>query len=303
MFTRSLKELSPQIEASAVCVGNFDGVHLGHQEMLGQLCLLSKQKGLASVVVSFDPHPATVLWGKSVPKLLSLNQKSKLLHQYGAHHCVVLPFTQEVSELEANEFLELLLKSLKMKCLLMGENSKLGKDGKGNAETIAKLAKVLNFELQIPSLVHHENIPVSSTLLRKCIFKGDVGRAARVLGFNYRSEGRVIKGRGVGSRIGIPTANLEPLETILPARGVYVTRFICQGKSFPALTNVGFRPTFEGQEWLSVETHILDFSSDLYGEWVEIEWLERLRDEKKFSDPSELIKQIQQDIQQAKNGI
>ena len=295
-----LANQSPR-QDSILTIGVFDGVHLGHQYLLSKLAELSRKRNLSSLVVTFRQHPQQVLAPQA--KLLFLTdlaQRINLLKKAGVEKVVILSFTRELAELSAREFLGLLKKHLRMRGLVIGSDSTLGRNREANASELKELGQEMGFSLTVVPPLKIGGEVVSSTALRNALARGDMNRVAKLSGRPFGLEGEVVKGTGWGIKLGFPTANLNiNPEQALPQDGVYATWAFIDGESCQSVTNIGRRPTF-GLNEPTVEVHLLEYSGDLYGQNLRITFLERLREEKQFEDTEELKKQIIEDIRQGR---
>jgi riboflavin kinase/FMN adenylyltransferase len=286
---------------TALTIGVFDGVHLGHQLLIAKLNERAAANGLASVVVTFQHHPRLVIKPQThITRLTSLQERIRLLHSLGVEHIVPLSFTPELSQLSAREFVELLKRYQNMHALVVGPDFALGKGRKGNADVLQELGSILDFSVEVvpPAAVNGEM--VSSTAIRKALAQGDVAKASRFLGRHFTIAGAVTKGDERGRTLGFPTANIIPEQgQALPADGVYAAQAHLGEARHPAVVNIGLRPTF-GSEQRLVEAHLLDFSGNLYGQELKVELVERLRGEVRFSSAEELKAQMTRDVAQAK---
>jgi riboflavin kinase/FMN adenylyltransferase len=284
---------------SVLAIGNFDGIHLGHQAILRSTVELAHALDAVSTVLTFDPSPRKVLYPESAPLRLSTNaQRMEWFNVLGLEAVVVLPFTLELARLSPSEFAEqILVRDLHVKAVLVGENFRFGHKQAGNVKLLTELGKKHGFNVVIVPPVVYRGEVVSSTIIRREIAEGDVSHAARVLGRPFALTGEVVSGTGTGRRFTFPTLNLFPEQELLPARGVYITRACVEGESCShrSVTNIGTRPTFNGSS-LSVETHLLDAQLDETPKRLEVRFWKRLREEKKFSGPEELRAQIARDI-------
>ena len=279
----------------AVTIGNFDGVHRGHQLLVGTTLSFCKEHDLDSVVVTFSPHPRALFSGKHMPPLADLQTRRRLLGALGVEFLMELNFTREIAALSPEEFYLGYLAPLKMEILVVGYDFCLGKGRSGDFAALSRLGEKYGFAAhQVPPLLFEE-APISSTRIRKTIEEGDMVAARHMLGRPHTLQGMVIHGDGRGSGLGFPTANLEPAEVLLPPDGVYATRVVHRGQSYPAVTNIGFKPTFEGKG-RTIESFLLDCDINLYAERVEVQFLQRLRAEKRFASPKELVAQIDLDV-------
>lgn len=299
-ITEVLSRIKPGKD-SLLTVGVFDGVHLGHQILLSELKSRAQQQGLLSGVVTFQSHPRRLLQpSNKLPFLNDVDDRLEKIRNLGIDLVVAIPFTIETARLSARDFVALLQKYLKMKGLVVGPDFALGREREGNIAQLQQLSREMGFTLDIIKPVGIGSEVVSSTLLRNTLFQGDVRKAARLLGQPFYLKGRVIPGTHHGLDLGFPTANLEihPGQA-LPADGVYVTTTEIAGKSYNSVTNIGNRPTF-GNNPQTVETYVLDFNGDLYGQVIKVSFIERLRNEVRFKSLDELSEQIKKDVAQAR---
>jgi len=287
------------IKKSWLTIGSFDGVHRGHQKILRNLTTDAHQAGASAVVLTFYPHPAVVLGKRENGFYLTTpKEQAELLGELGADIVITHPFNKEVANTTAQDFIAALDAHLDINCLWIGYDFALGKNREGDAPTLQRLGERFGYRVKIVNPVRIDGQIVSSSRIRKAIYAGEVEQANVLLGRPYRVSGEVIHGDGRGQKIGIPTANLKVWEhRVLPKPGVYVCRARVNQETWGAVTNVGFRPTFEGQPPSpQVEAHLLDFNRVLYGEQIQLDFLVRLRDEKRFPDAQTLVKQIHEDI-------
>jgi phosphoribosyl 1,2-cyclic phosphate phosphodiesterase len=287
---------------SVLAIGNFDGIHLGHQAILRAAVLRARETGAIATALTFDPSPRKVLRPESAPPRLSTNaQRMEWFGVAGLEAAVVLPFTLELARLSPEEFVvEILVRNLHIRAILVGENFRFGHRQAGDVKHLRELGMRYGFEVVvIPPVVYKDEI-VSSTVIRREIAAGEVLHASCLLGRPFVLTGEVVSGTGTGRRFTFPTLNLAPEQELLPARGVYVTRTLLEGetKSRRSVTNVGMRPTFNGSA-LSVETHLLDFVGEVTAKRIEVRFWKRLREEKKFNGAEELRTQIELDIANA----
>lgn len=289
-------------QPSVVTLGVFDGVHRGHQSLIGRLVDQAHALRQVPVVLTFYPYPKLVLRGYQPRSYLTLPEaKARLLGALGVELVITHPFDDSVRHIRAAAFVDSLLVHLKMASLWVGADFALGYQREGNVDFLRGEAQRRGFELRVVDLMDAGGERVSSTRIRDALQTGDVAEAARLLGRPYRVAGQVAQGAGRGHTIGFPTANLDiPEEQAIPAHGVYACRALIGQVHIPAVTNIGLRPTFDGNGALTVETHLLDFSGDLYGQSIELDFIAHLRAEQKFSGPQALIDQINRDISQAR---
>jgi phosphoribosyl 1,2-cyclic phosphate phosphodiesterase len=284
---------------SVLAIGNFDGIHLGHQAILRAVTQRAAESGAVATALTFDPPPRKVLRPESAPQRLSTNaQRMEWFGVGGLEAAVVMPFTMELARLSPEDFVvEILLRHLQVRAVLVGENFRFGHRQAGDVKLLRELGMRHGFEVVvIPPVIYRGEI-VSSTTIRKAITAGDVTHAARLLGRPFVLTGEVVTGTGTGRRLTFPTLNLSTEQELLPARGVYVTRTLLAGETRTrrSVTNIGVRPTFNGSA-LAVETHLLDYFGEIKEKCIEVRFWKRLREEKKFIGPEELRTQIAKDI-------
>ncbi len=294
---RELSRVAPG-RPCAVTIGVFDGVHRGHQHLVGLLLERAHQEGLAAVAVTFNPHPRTVLRpGTAVTYLTSLEERVELLQALGLDAVAVLAFTSELAQLSARDFLSLLAEELEMKLLVVGSDFALGRNREGTVGVLRQLGRDLGFRVEVGELLTEDGEKVGSSSVRQALIAGDMEQVARLLGRPFSLRGPVVVGARRGRGIGFPTANLAlGLDRALPAFGVYVTRAYVRENAYPSCTNIGVRPTFDAEPRPTVETHILDLDEDLYGQELRVDLLHRLRGELRFDSVDGLVAQIRRDI-------
>lgn len=286
-------------DRSSVALGTFDGVHRGHQSILHTAVKCAHESDLVPVALTFDRHPMATLASRHQPPLLtSLPRKVRLMQDHGIAHVVVIRFTPEFSQMEADQFIEeILVRGLGAKAVVVGYDFRFGRQARGNPQLIAERASQHGYRLTVVPPVTHHGEPLSSTAIRSMLLQGEVARASAMLGYPFCLEGYVVHGDGRGRTIGYPTANLQVQDgLLLPADGVYAT--VINGVH-RALTVIGTRPSFDGTQ-RAVENLILDFHGDLYGKWLRVEFHERIRDIVRFSSPDQLVSQIERDIEAAR---
>jgi riboflavin kinase/FMN adenylyltransferase len=288
--------------SSVLAIGNFDGIHLGHQAILRATVDRAKILDAVSTALTFDPSPRKVLRPESAPPRLSTNaQRMEWFNVLGLEAVVVLPFTLDLARLSPEEFVEqILVRDLHVRAVLVGEDFRFGHKQAGNVKLLSELGTKHAFEVVIIPPVVYRGEVVSSTIIRREVAAGHVSHAARLLGRPFALTGEVVTGTGTGRRFTFPTLNLVVEQELLPARGVYITRtrFESETRSHRSVTNIGMRPTFNGSA-LSVETHLLDLEMETPPTRIEVRFWKRLREEKKFSGPEELRAQIALDIARA----
>ncbi len=289
---------------SVLSIGNFDGIHLGHQAILRAAVERAAETGAVATALTFDPMPRKVLKPDAAPLRISTDEQR--FHWFGKlelEAAVILAFTLELARLSPEEFVEqVLVRNLAVRTVLVGENFRFGHQQAGDVRRLQELGERFGFQVTIVRPVQHRGVVVSSTAIRQAIAKGEVTKAARLLGRPFALTGPIVPGSGTGRRFTFPTLNLVPDQELLPALGVYITRTRLDGENEtrPSVTNVGVRPTFNGSS-LTVETHLLDFSGEASAGKLELQFFRRLRAEKKFSGPEELRAQIARDISRAKH--
>ena len=302
---RSLEETPPDFGPSALTIGNFDGVHVGHRRILRRLKALADERGWKPSVLTFDPHPTRVVAPERSPRLMtSPEQRAALMAEEGILQVLILPFTPQLAQLSPETFVrQLLVERLDARAVLVGDNFRFGYRHSGDTRLLEKLGRQLGFETVIVPAVAWRGRTVSSSGIRELIQAGRVSLAARCLQHAYALQGPVVSGRGVGSKHTVPTLNLAPEAEIIPARGVYVThtRDLERGCAWESITNVGYRPTFGASDELSIETYLLAPLSGDAPRRIRVEFLWRVRDERKFETPDALRAQILKDVRVAQN--
>lgn len=300
---RSIVEIPAGFGPCVASIGNFDGVHLGHQEILSAVVREARDLGVRSVAVTFDPHPERFLRPARASRLLtSMDQRVRLLAATGIDAVVVLPFDAELASLTAEEFVRgILVEVLRVRSLHEGGNFRFGKHARAGVEELKQFGAGFGFSVRVHSPVHVRGLEVSSSAIRALLAAGDVRRARWMLGRPFSVRSTQAKGRGIGTRLLVPTVNLAPYDEQLPAFGVYVTRLTVGGRCFQAVTNAGNRPTF-GKALFAVESHILDFEPiEMDAETpIDLEFLLRLRGEIQWPSTEALKAQILKDVAKAK---
>lgn len=286
--------------ASVVTVGNLDGVHLGHRQLLAKVMEIASERKLIGTVITFDRHPRTVVSSSPVSKiriLTNLDEKVEFVKKQGIDRVIIVKFTREFSELSYEEFVEtVLVKKLNMKAMVLGHDHAFGRNRAGNIETLEKLRTKYHFELFEVGAYKKGDITVSSSLIREHLTNGRVHEATELLGRNYSLSGIVVRGDGRGAKLTFPTANISPENQakLVPAEGVYAVDCYLKSGKFRGMANIGYKPTF-GIADKTIEIHLLDFSGDIYGDRISVEFIERIRDEIKFNSKQELIEQLHKD--------
>lgn len=300
---RSLAEVPADFGPTALTIGNFDGVHYGHRQILRRLTALAHDRGWKASVLTFDPHPACVVAPERAPRLLTTPQRRvELMREENLDQVLILPFTRELARLTPEEFVrQLLVARLRARAVLVGENFRFGNQQSGNVAILAELGRKLGFETVAIPAVFCRGRAVSSSAIREAILVGRVAWAERLLQHPYCLEGAVVKGHGVGARQTVPTLNLATAAEVIPARGVYITRTTDReaARQWNSITNIGYRPTFSSAHELSIETFLLDPLEGAPPHRIRLEFLCRVRDERRFSSPEALRAQILKDVRVA----
>jgi riboflavin kinase/FMN adenylyltransferase len=297
----SLEEASGSFGPSSLTIGNFDGVHAGHARILRRVCEVARENGWKPSVLTFDPHPTRIVAPSRSPRLMTTpEQRCRLMEQEGIQQILILPFTPEVAQLPPEQFVrDVLVKALDAKAVLVGENFRFGHKHAGDTRLLKELGAQLGFRVEVLPGLTLRRAMVSSSEIRRLVESGDVSRAGRLLERPFALEGDVVRGHGVGAKQTVPTLNLSTQAEVLPATGVYVTKTQdLDGPQWPSVTNVGYRPTFGGNE-LSIETFLLAPLEGPAPKRIRVEFLRRLRDEKKFESPEQLKAQILRDVRRA----
>ena len=281
-----------------VTIGVFDGVHRGHQHLIGVLLEFARREGLASVAVTFNPHPRTVLRpGTALTYLTSLEERVELLQGQGLDSVGVLAFTSELAQLSAEDFLTLLVQELEMRLLVVGPDFALGRNRAGTIGVMREIGERLGFRVEVAPLLAEADEKVGSSAIRQALAAGDVERVGRLLGRPFSLRGPVVAGDRRGRTLGFPTANMAiGLDRALPAYGIYVTRVYVRESAYESCTSIGIRPTFDVEPRPVVETFILDFDEEIYGREMQIDLLHRLRGEERFASAEELVAQMEKDV-------
>ncbi|MGO9010227.1 MAG: riboflavin biosynthesis protein RibF [Bryobacteraceae bacterium] len=301
---RSLEEVPADFGPSALTIGNFDGVHTGHRSILRRLKQIALERGWKPSVLMFDPHPARVVAPRRAPRLMTPpERRASLMALEGIEQALILPFTTDVARLTPEQFArQIVAGRLGARAVLVGDNFRFGHDHAGNVETLRQLGELLGFETEIVPAVTRRGRPVSSSAIRGLLESGRVALAARWLERPYTLEGEVVPGRGIGSRQTVPTLNLSTAAELIPRTGVYVTRThdLEAPRAWNSVTNVGYRPTFGDSSQLSIETFLLDPLAGEALRRISVEFLWRVRDERKFTNPEALKARILRDAAAAR---
>ncbi len=288
-------------EKPVVTIGTFDGVHLGHREVISELQRFSKASGGESVVFTFYPHPRMIVSPNedSLRLITTKEEKIALFERIGIDHLVIFPFSKEFSELSYDEFVaRILVEKMKIHCLVVGYDHKFGHERKGDFQALSRLSEKLGFTVEKLDKLLVENVAVSSTHIRKALENGDVHLANEFLGYAYTLTGRVIEGNQLGRKMGFPTANIETFDNhkLVPRDGVYAVNVELNSGFYKGMLNVGTRPTVNfNVDHRSIEVHIFDFDQDIYHENVTIHFVQKIRDEQRFPNIDLLRQQLGRD--------
>jgi riboflavin kinase / FMN adenylyltransferase len=304
LLITDLKEITRPFAKSVITLGNFDGIHLGHQELVRMVIRRAQEINGRSVVVTFRPHPLKVLAPEKCPPLISIyEEKIRLLEKLGIDVLVKIPFSLRFAEMTPRDFVKTILCDLLgARDIYVGFNYRFGRGREGNTATLKEMGSEYGFSVHEVEQISFRGEAVSSSLIRKLLRDGEVEHAAQLLGRAYALTGVVIRGDGRGRTLGFPTANIAPKHEIVPSNGVYAVRLFIRDNFYDGIVNIGRRPTFN-KDTLAIEAHVFDFSEDLYGEEITIFFSRKIRKEKKFGSAEELIRQIQADILTAKAAL
>jgi len=312
-----------QLSKSSIALGFFDGVHLGHQIVIGNAVRRARELGVVPGVVTFRDHPRTLTQGAAPLLLTVIEQRLALFEKLGVEKALVLSFNEELCRLSPQEYVEdILVGAMGAKSISVGFNHHFGRDREGNPELLEALGRVHGFDVQIAQAVYMDGLEVSSSKIRECLIEGDMDLAKKLLSRPYALYGQVVEGAGRGKQVGFPTANLSHYKfQALPKTGVYAGRVTIEnGRALPCIINAGYRPTFkkmqrepelqgssdpeaEKQSEVVVEVHIFDLNQDLYGKWLDVSFHKFLRPEQKFADIDALRAQIASDCASAREFL
>jgi riboflavin kinase/FMN adenylyltransferase len=293
---RSLDRLPAELLRGAVAIGNFDGVHRGHARIVERLIAMAREVQGSAVVFTFDPHPVRLLRPEAAPPPLTWTErKAELLAELGVDRIIAYPTDEALLGLEPEAFFQQIVRQrLDARAMVEGPNFYFGRGRRGNVALLAEMCAAAGLALEIVEPLRLEGDFVSSSRVRALIQQGGVRQARAMLTQPYRIRGLVVHGERRGEKLGFPTANVDGVDTLLPAEGVYAARAFAEGKAWPAAVNVGPSPTF-GQKALRVEAHLIGFAGTLYGQPLEVEFLDRLRDVRRFASVDELAEQLRRD--------
>ena len=302
---RDFKEIPAPFAEAVVTIGNFDGVHLGHQLLFSEVVGKAYRNGGTSVVITFDPHPLKVLRPDGIKLISSTSQKIDLIRFAGIDALVIIPFDREFAKTTARDFVDtVLVNTIGVKELVVGYDYAFGRGREGNIDFLRQQGREKGFPVTVVEAHHEDGQLVSSTRIRELVMDGEMQVVRKLLGRYYQIHGEVQRGRQRGGKeVGFPTANLKISEDDLcPKKGVYVTQVLYNGKMYGSVSNIGYNPTF-GENKLVAETHIFDFDADIYGHPIKINLLRHLRGERKFNNVAELSARIRKDIETARQVL
>jgi riboflavin kinase/FMN adenylyltransferase len=307
---RGIDNLTRSFTNPVVTLGNFDGVHLGHQGIFKRVREEASKLHGEAIVITFEPHPLKVLApDKFLPLLTPFTKKMMLFEKSGIETVLCIEFSPAFSEISPSEFIRsILVEKVKVRKVIIGYNYHFGKGQKGDAQTLKDAGGIFNFEVEVVEPLKVGQTIVSSSKIRDLIQRGEVEDASRLLGRNYPVIGRVVEGAKRGGTLGFPTANLETSDELYPKTGVYAVEVTWHQQHFNGLANVGLNPTFlpertQNAKPISLEVYILNFSQNIYGDEIQVAFKKRIRDEVRFDSPARLIDQIQKDIQWAQENV
>ncbi len=287
-----------KLENAVVTSGTFDGVHIGHQQILNRLKEVALMNDGETVLITFWPHPRLVLFpDEPLFMITSIEERARILRYNGIDHLIIIPFTREFAEISSDAFIKnILVDKIGTKKLVIGYNHRFGKNRSGSFDQLKLKGPEYGFEVEEISKQMIENVSVSSTKIRHALETGDVNTANKYLGHTFNMTGTVIRGDKIGRQLGFPTANLRInfKHKLIPSEGIYAVRIYVDFKRHDGMLNIGYRPTFNGTE-KRIEVHIFDFSDDIYNKKIMVEFFERVRSEKKFNNTEELKAQLNQD--------
>jgi riboflavin kinase/FMN adenylyltransferase len=301
LLITDLNRITERFTNSVITLGNFDGIHLGHQELIRMVIRRAREINGQSMVVTFRPHPLKVLAPEKCPPLISIyEEKIQIFARLGIDVLVKIPFSLAFAEMTPRKFVkDILCDTLGAKDVFVGYNYRFGKGRDGTTETLKQMGREYGFSVQEVEQISLNGEVISSTKIRQFLKDGEVEHAARLLGRPYAITGIVIKGDSRGKVLGFPTANIASKHSIIPANGVYAVKLLARERCLDGIVNIGIRPTFDAKA-LTIEVHVFGFNEDLYGEEITLFFIRRIREEKKFATAEALIGQIARDIGIAK---
>jgi len=301
----NLHEIEKPLRDPVLTIGNFDGVHKGHLALFDKVKERAKAIGGQSVVMTFEPHPLKIMRPADGPRLIThTGQKLELIESAGIDIIVCVSFDREFAAIPARDFVkDILVQKMGIREIVVGYDYTFGHNREGDINLLREMGEELGFVVHLVGFIQIDDSLVSSTSIRRLVQEGRLEKAKVLLGRDFEVQGTVVKGQNRGARLlGFATANLNPHGELLPKRGVYAVKLVIDDTSYHGVTNVGYNPTF-GDTGLTVETHVLDFSGDLLGKTIKVQFIKRLRDEKAFNTLEELSEQIAQDVSQAKEVL
>ncbi len=300
VFT-GITSMRRKLRNPAITIGNFDGVHKGHQALFERVKQWARQVDGESAVITFNPHPLEVLFpGKTMTFITSHQQKLKLIESCGIDATIVVPFSREFSQISARRFVEdLLVGQLGVKAIVVGYDYRFGHSREGDIDFLIQMGREFGFSVDTMAGIRVDDTVVSSTVIRQMIKQGNVKNAGKLLGRPFEVSGTVIEGKKRGAGLGFPTANIRMPSTASPRTGVYAVEAEVDGARYGGAANLGYNPTF-GDTEMSLEVHIFDFTQDIYGKPITVRFADRLREERRFSGPQELVEQIRKDVEAAR---
>jgi riboflavin kinase/FMN adenylyltransferase len=304
-YVLSWQDLPPaECRGGAVAIGNFDGVHRGHAALLAELRRQAEAVSGPAVALTFEPHPLQLLKpDQFMPVLTAVADRAETLLAGGAEHVVVLRTDRALLQLSAADFFEGVIRArLAARALVEGNSFRFGRDREGNIATLTSLCQQAGLGMVVVPPLLAAGVPVSSSRARSCLLRGAVREAADLLGRPYRLRGTVGAGQRRGQALGFPTANLGEIKTVVPGDGVYAVRVQHDARSWPGAANIGPNPTF-GEQTRKVEAHLIGFQGDLYGQWLAVDFIDRLRDTRPFSGAGALVEQLKRDIEDARRLV
>jgi len=299
-----LEKITEPFKAAVITIGNFDGVHIGHQALFHEVVEKADAIDGTSVAMTFEPHPMRVLKKNNHPPLITLyEQKAELIGRTGIDVLICIPFTRDFAALSAEAFIkDLLVARIGMRAIIVGEDYTFGKNREGNPTFLKSFASELGYEVIVADWIKlGQNFTgrISSTRIRELVMAGDIEPARKMLGRHYQIRGMVVQGRDRGGKLlGIPTANINLQDELCPKTGIYAVTVEYRNQLYKGVANIGYSPTFDDNEF-TVEVHLLEFNTDIYGEKIRVNFIERIRDEKKFASIADLTAQIHHDIETA----
>jgi riboflavin kinase / FMN adenylyltransferase len=299
-----IENITQPFKNAVITIGNFDGVHIGHQALFHEVVEKADAINGTSIAITFEPHPLRVLQKNSLPPLITVyEQKNELIERAGIEVLICIPFTREFASLSAEVFIkDMLIAKIGMRVIVVGKDYTFGKNREGNLSVLKSYASQLGYEVIVADWIkteHKVTDRISSTKIRELIMAGEVEPARKMLGRHYQIRGLVVRGRDRGGKLlGIPTANINLQDELCPKAGIYAVTVEYNQQHYKGVANIGYSPTFEDNQF-TVEVHLLNFAKDIYGEKIRVNFIQRIRDEKKFAGISDLKDQIHRDIKTA----